>query len=259
LPLVIVSFYFWAGLLKVNYEWLSGAGLYAPLWGIPSDLTWLACLYVVFLETVMIWGLLSSRAWLRGLTLAQLAIFHVQSLSQIHWFYPLLMATILAWFVIELKTVPRRPEANLVDGASGRAPLASYALVVVFAALQMVPLAYRGDHVLTGQGRVFALHMFQARQDCEVVARIEYENGSLHTRNLRLAQLPPRSVCDPVVYFNRAQNICRERQQEGIKDLDLLMRVKRRTDPTFVTVVDEIRFCAKNHQYRLFENNLWIR
>ena len=30
--LLLVLFYFWAGTLKVNWEWISGAALYRPLW-----------------------------------------------------------------------------------------------------------------------------------------------------------------------------------------------------------------------------------
>ena len=100
-PLIVISFYFWAGTLKLNYEWLSGAVLYNRLYIIPPSLTWLACCFVVLLEMVLIGGLLAKRAWLRWLTLGELALFHLQSLSQIHWFYPLLMAVMLSWFPIQ--------------------------------------------------------------------------------------------------------------------------------------------------------------
>jgi hypothetical protein len=38
------------------------------------------------------------RRWIVLLTLGQLVLFHLQSLAQIHWFYPLLMSAILSWF-----------------------------------------------------------------------------------------------------------------------------------------------------------------
>src|ERR1700733_4015931 len=108
IPLILMSFYFWAGTLKLNYEWLSGAVLYHSLYLIPQQFAWAACTYVVILETIMVWGLLAKRAWVRWLALGQFALFHVESLSQIHWFYPLLMAALLSWFVIDW-TAPGEP------------------------------------------------------------------------------------------------------------------------------------------------------
>lgn len=71
-PIIVVSFYFWAGTLKLNREWISGAALYKPLWLIPEHVAWMACGYVVVLETILVFGLLSSRRWIRLLTIAQL-------------------------------------------------------------------------------------------------------------------------------------------------------------------------------------------
>ena len=101
MPLILMSFYFWAGSLKLNYEWLSGTVLYHDLYMVPPRFAWIACTYVVLLEMAVIWGLLVRRSWVRWLVLGQLGLFHVESLSQIHWFYPLLMAAMLSWFVID--------------------------------------------------------------------------------------------------------------------------------------------------------------
>jgi hypothetical protein len=64
-------------MLKLNYEWLTGAVLYHPLFIIPPRFVWVACTYVVTLEMIVIGGLLAKRAWVRGLTLGQLALFHL--------------------------------------------------------------------------------------------------------------------------------------------------------------------------------------
>ena len=55
---MVVLFYFWAGLLKFNSEWLSGAALYKKPWLLPTGALPLACAYVLALETVFSWGLL---------------------------------------------------------------------------------------------------------------------------------------------------------------------------------------------------------
>ena len=67
LRLLLVLFYFWAGTLKLNWEWLSGAGLYRPLWLIHGrELIMAACAYVIVMELVLAWGLLSASALRRS-------------------------------------------------------------------------------------------------------------------------------------------------------------------------------------------------
>jgi len=257
IPLAIISCYFWAGILKLNWEWLSGSVLYFPLWGIPSGWTPAACAYVVLLELVAIWGLLARRRLWRIAVLTQLGLFHLQSLSQIHWFYPLLMATFLAWFPIAAShrsTVGSR----LGELARGRVPAVGYLVLVAFGALQMIPHMYSGDSILTGQGRVFALHMFEARQDCRVYASVAGAPVGSDI-DLRVESLSPRLICDPIVYFNRAQNLCRAgRKSDPRFDFRLTMRSKRRTEARFTTIIDETQFCASEHEYSILMNNLWF-
>jgi hypothetical protein len=61
LRLLICLFYFWAGTLKLNWEWLSGAGLYQPVWLFTGKWLVAACAYVIVLELVIVWGLLARR------------------------------------------------------------------------------------------------------------------------------------------------------------------------------------------------------
>ncbi|HXT69959.1 MAG TPA: hypothetical protein VN700_09405 [Vicinamibacterales bacterium] len=258
-PLVLVSFYVWAGTLKLNREWMSGAVLYHPLWLIPSGLTAAACVYVVVLEMVMSWGLLARRRSIRLGALAQFALFHVQSLSQIHWFYPALMGTMLYWFLLpELDGNPS--DVSIKRLFTGRAPLAGYAVMGTFAAFQLAPHLYRGDPALTGQGRALALHMFQARQICEITGIVHWRDRPPTEIDLRMPTLPPRTICDPIVYFNRIQNICRSRRDDpAFIDVDFIMKVRRTTDPSFRTVVDEAMFCGKNYRYSPVFDNKWLR
>lgn len=258
IPLAIISCYFWAGTLKLNHEWLSGAVLYRDLWFTPREWTPVACAYVVALETLGIWGLLARRRWILIATLTQLALFHVESLSQIHWFYPLLMSALLSWFVLDRWLAVEDGRANLRALFRGQAPCSVYALLMIFGVLQIAPSLFRGDSVLTGQGRLVALHMFEARQVCEVIARPS-AGVSTAPIDLKVRSLPPRMVCDPVVYFNRAQNMCRERRRlEPTFDMHLIMRAKRTTDPEFKTIIDESNYCSAEHRYQIFKNNAWL-
>ena len=93
---------------------------------------------------------LARRGWIRWIALVQFALFHIESLSQIHWFYPLLMAAILSWFVIDRVIGGAPAQTMLADLISGRTPRGAYILLAVFAGFQLMPYLYRGDKALTG-------------------------------------------------------------------------------------------------------------
>ena len=94
----LVLFYVWASTLKFNMEWISGKALYAdPLW-VPDSLVPTACIYVILLEAVIVWGVLSARKWVYWSSFLQLSLFHVVSWPVVSFFYPLLMFALLAIF-----------------------------------------------------------------------------------------------------------------------------------------------------------------
>ena len=103
LKLALLLFYFWAGILKFNSEWLSGAALYSDPWLIHGALKPWACAYVLILETFFVWGLIIDRAWIRWIVFFQLMVFHVLSYAVVGFFYPtvmffLLMIFPLSWY-----------------------------------------------------------------------------------------------------------------------------------------------------------------
>jgi hypothetical protein len=260
IPLILVSFYFWAGILKLNYEWLSGSVLYHPLYIIPMRLAWVACAYVVILEITLIWGLLAKAARIRWLALSQVVLFHVESLSQIHWFYALLMAAMLSWFVIEWTASKDQPIVSLANVWRGRAPRSAYVLLAMFAGFQIAPYFFHGDKTLEGQGGILALHMFEARQVCDVHALAHHRDHSSDDIDLLLPELAPRLVCDPIVYFDRMTNLCRSNATDpNFADADFVMHARRTTDATMTTIADEVNFCSRHETYRIFSNNSWMK
>jgi len=260
IPILLVSFYFWAATLKLNTEWLSGAALYHDLYIIPHRYAWIACSYVVILELILSWGLIAKRRWVVVASFAQFALFHVESLSQIYWFYPLLMATFLSWFVIEFIIGGRHSVSFAAAFWRGNAPRSVYVLAAIFAVCQGMPYLYRGDKTLTGQGSLFTLHMFEARQVCDVSAIIHHSDRVAETVDLLMAKLPPRMICDPIVYFDRMTNLCRSLEMGSTQTtVDFIMRSRRSSDASMTTVVDEADFCSKGERYSMLSNNDWMR
>jgi hypothetical protein len=256
LALLLVSFYFWAGTLKLNNEWLSGAVLYKPLWPIPKGLVPAACGYVVVLELGIIWGLLNnSRPILYG-TLIQLLLFHALSITQVGFWYPTLMIALLS--VVLFSRELDGDETNWLEQlVFGKMPRPAYVTAAMFAICQLVPYMYSGDKTLTGQARIIALHMFEARQQCKVQAIQKTLDGN-QTINLKL-DLVPRMECDPIVYFNRAQNLCRSKASaKGFIDIDFTMDIKRKTDADWTRVIEARNFCSLGAEYSVFGYNPWM-
>jgi hypothetical protein len=200
---LVVLFYFWAGIIKLNPEWISGAALYGEsLLLIPDSLISAACIYVVVLELLLIFGLLSSRALWFWATLAQLAMFHLISWNIVGFYYPLLMACILSIFVLERYIRP--PPQPELPGAPSLARGRRVALGVLlggFFSIQFLPYAYPGDSAITGEGRFFALHMFDAPIECQAVV-LKTSKGGQQARNLS-----ERVHCDPIVFWSMAPHL----------------------------------------------------
>jgi hypothetical protein len=88
----------------------------------------------------------------------------------------------------------------------------SYARAATFSILQLVPHAYPGDAAVTGEGRLYALHMFDAKVECDAYADVRAADGTVRRLNLRRGLLV-RIDCDPIVLYGRARNLCEHRSQ----------------------------------------------
>jgi hypothetical protein len=255
---LIVLFYFWAGTLKLNRDWLSGAMFARSLPWLPAPLLQVACAYVIVLESVLVFGLFSRRRWIFWGTLGQLLLFHLISYPVVGFFYPALMAVLLSIFPLDHLTRRGGDPPSLV--ALGRAlePISTYALLAGFSALQLVPHVFPGDSAITGEGRLFALHMFDAQVVCE--AHVTVHDGQGGSRRVQIVPLVPGRVrCDPIVYLSFARALCRQGLEHGRwTDLDLSLRSRRTSEQTLRPVVELDRFCGRNIHYDVWRPNSWI-
>src|SRR4029450_11746907 len=232
LRVLVTLFYFWAGTLKLNWEWISGTGLYRPMWPFSGIGVVVACVYVIVLELVVSWGLLAKRPWIFWAALAQFLFFHAMSWQVVGFFYPLLLFATLAIFPLSRLVAPSdAPEGLLALLLARRVAGPVYALAMLFSLLQLVPYTFPGDRTLTGEGRLYALHMFDARATCVGWADLHLADGTTARRALKLP-LDTRIGCDPIVYWNRARNLCRRRDAGlvAFQDLDLFLSSGRTSD-----------------------------
>jgi hypothetical protein len=261
LRLIVVFFYFWAGVLKLDPEWLTGAALYTRPWLIPDKLLPIACGYVVFLEMVLVWGIFSRKTWLFWMTFGQLVLFHIFSFKIVGFFYPAVMFCLIAIYPLaRIFPVPAPVVSNpLGDLLKGSASVSAYVLLAFFSVLQILPAFYPGDSALTGEGRWLALHMFDAKVECEAYAVLKKPDGESKRADLRL-NLPRRIRCDPLVYFDRARYLCSlRRPDQGFSDFDLFLNSRRSTEAQLQPVIQLENFCATDPHYDLWRHNAWIR
>jgi hypothetical protein len=253
---MIVSIYFWAGVLKLDSDWLSGATLYSQdkLW-FPRALVPAACIYVVILEMGMIWGLYSRRAWLFWGTVAQLALFHYTSWAIVGFWYPTLMTCLLSILPLARLLPPPSNAVAAIRAQRRRAFTLAGSVAVIFAAFQMVPRAFPGDTAITGEGRMFALHMFDALIECEATMTHHLAGGDRVEVRPESRKFPHRSRCDPLVYYAIARNAC---ARSPGADFDLSLRSKRNSSVDYTQVINVRNFCATQPRYTLWRHNGWI-
>ena len=290
-PALLVSFYFWAGVLKLDLEWLSGAALYnrEKLW-VPEALVPASCVYVVVLEMVLIWGLYARRAWVFWATLAQVVVFHIWSWPIVGFFYPMLMFGLDSIFATARLLDPPGADETIGDGS--RFPrldpsvedrslstepgspwaspwqvltepgvrVAALVLLTGFAFTQFLPKVFPGDEAITGEGRLFALNMFDARVVCQGYAMVTTADGRQKKTAFSNRSYSKRIACDPVLYFNLARNECRrERRGAALVRLDLHLRSRRTTEPELRDVIDIPDFCNARITYDMWRPNEWIQ
>jgi hypothetical protein len=102
--------------------------------------------------------------------------------------------------------------------------------------------------------------MLEARQVCDVNALVHFKDQTSESVDLLLPELPPRKVCDPIIYFDRLTNLCRlNAANPHFVDADFVMHARRTTDSTLKTIVAEDNFCSKHEDYNIFSNNRWMK
>ena len=254
---LVVLFYVLAGMLKFTPEWLSGAWadgrVSFPPQGLPMEL---ASCFVVIMEIVLVWGLLSREARTRLRVLVILGVFHLYSIAVVGFLYPAVMAVLLLAFLFDPESLDRGEGVAIVRGEASIWTYVAVALVL----LAQVPMkVYSKVPALTGEGRIPALIMFDGNVRC-AMGRVARYVG--RTEDLGRAPVPlaARILCDPVVVWNEARILCdRLAQDPEFDDLDIHLVSRQATDRGWTEIMRVRGFCTKRPHYQTWLPNTWMK
>ena len=236
---LIVCFYFAAGLLKINIEWLSGAAMISPPY-IMGDLLVASLFYVVILELVFVFGLLSANKWIRWGSLFQFIAFHIFSWHIVGFFYPLVMFSLLSIFIIDEYNYSKKnyePTDHLQYFFSFKEKPITYIVIVGFALLQAIPMLIVKDPSKSGALRLSSLNMFDSKTRCRILL-VAHRPGETTHLSVSRRRKGVRIKCDPVVYLNQVNQLCRQNEQnKDFERLSFSISTRRSTELDFKPVL----------------------
>lgn len=256
LPFGFFLIYFTSGLLKLNRHWLDGHAIQDRL--LPRLFTQWGVWYVAVLELIFIFFLFSRNNKLFYVTFFQLVIFHLYSWHLTRFFFPSEMLLLLGILLI------LRPlYENLAFIEFQRQVFKSHftkAALVLFIILQLPQYYISGDPVLTGQGRTFALIMYDGRTQCQPYLNIWKRDRTKDELSLIPPWLGTRIKCDPIVYMRLAEKVCEWSQKDtNVLQVDLMLQSRVIQSKEWLPVVSVTDFCNSKINYRSFFPNSWIR
>ncbi len=214
IKLFLVLFYLGAGIIKFNTDWLSGMALLAPTYLLGKWLEW-ACVYVIILELLFVFGLLSNKKNLRSLVLIQLIAFHLYSWHIVGYYYPCIMLGMISLFIIDK------------DDFRFHFDKKEKGYIVFFVLAQAIPLIFSMDSGLTGKYRVLSLNMLDAKSVCETNLFLKYKNKTIEY-NPDFLDTGVRIQCDPILTVNKIYQTCEDQKKNAdFLDIDFNHQVKR--------------------------------
>ena len=242
---LIISFYMGAGLIKFNYEWLSGASLLKPaIWS--GWLLGLSLLYVVLFEMCFCWGLVVKRRWIFWLTLVQVFAFHAFSWHIVGFYYPCIMTCVTS--IYWLKALQKDYWDDDYFLLSLPKIRSAFIFLIVFWICQIVPKVIRANPAVDGIMRIPSLNMLDARTECQINLFEEIDDRTRMDGFHFNRSNAVRTKCDPLVYLSQVYYSCK-RDPDQILHLSLMSRLS--TDDRFSKVLEIHDACHKKY------NLLW--
>jgi hypothetical protein len=187
-------------------------------------------------------------------------LFQIASWQVVGFYYPLVMFALLTIYPMARcwpdadQPAPPLPLRFI----RGEEPMAASLFLLSLSLLQGVPQLYPGDSALTGEGRMFAIHMFDAGVQCEPYVVLKRPDGSRERQEFG-RPLPRRIRCDPIVFFSKARALCRSPGHgTAFVDFDLHLDARKTTEASMRSLIALENVCTTNPSYDVWRHNWWI-
>lgn len=256
IPLLLISFYVGASLVKFNTQWITGEALLKPTI-ISGTLLIAACIYVVILELILSPFVIYGSRKFAYFVFSQLIIFHLFSWHIVGYLYPLMMLLLISIFpLLWIKNEFSRSDFHFSKIKRNKSTLA---FLGFFWIAQTGPLWFMGDSAQSGEGRIFSLNMLDAKVKCEEFTFLKYKNKTVEVSEFNFDE-GYRIGCDPLLRLSLAKHHCRERSKDPeFKNLDFEFFSQKKEGAPFKKIISILDFCKSQPTYSMFEKNTWIQ
>lgn len=276
LKVSVVLLYFLSASSKFSPAWVLGTYFSTLQNGLPLFPRFsipLLTNFVIFMQVVAAWFLLSRRTWMRMLVFTFFVVFHLYSGVLVYYHYPSVSLPLLIILFGPMYTHTRAPFS--------RKSLAGWIFLGALVVFQLPGYLIPGDQKLTLEGNRFGMFMFEANHQCVqtvktyrqmhgasvrrslsryscrgqtcLVSRAVYPEGEYAVTEDRYETAAAWNRCDPYVEWVPIKQRCA---------LDhTIVRTAYTFDHSinggpFYRIVDEQDACTL--QYKSFVHNAWI-
>jgi hypothetical protein len=274
LKLSFVWMYFMSVTAKFTPAWVLGTYFTSMRSGIPLFPAWSAVLltnFVIFIQIVDCWFLMSKNWLLQRISFVLAVCFHLYSGVLVLYNFPsVALPPVLILF---------GPMYRYTPTPFGKKSIAGWVIIVLVALFQLLGFVVTPDRFLTLEGHRYGMFMFEANHQCQVTLRTyasgtstpstwsglecsplyctterstESNNGvTVYSTTIESASAWNR--CDPYGIWTRARAGC---SNPSVTRIAMQMDHSINGGP-FYRIVDEQNIC--NITYQPFSHNAWIK
>ncbi len=247
LKVQFVLLYFLSTTVKFHETWVLGTYFSTLQNGLPIFSNYLIPLitnFVIFMEVIGSWFLLSSKKLLQKSSFAFFVLFHLYSGILVKYRYP---STALLSLLVLFGPFYKQSKVPL-----DKKSIFGWTFVCILFLTQFVSIIIPGDEKYTLEGNKIGLYMFEANHQC-----YSYQNTTRYSTNEIEENYDfsydARVRCDPYSFWFKANQQCSK--DADIKSISLKFYHSINGGPYYL-IVNENNLCKL--EYKFASRNKWI-
>lgn len=133
------------------------------------------------------------------------------------------------------------------------------ALLILFILLQLPQYYIPGEAAVTGEGRMYALIMYDGRTQCQPHLTIWKKSQTKEELPLVPPWLLTRTSCDPLIFLRLTEKVCAwSKDDPEVLQVDLNIPIRYQRQEEWQSLVAVTDVCKKPLTYSNFFPNFWI-